>query len=611
MPEPAGLCSGGWYCTLGSWSQRPSVLGNATGLDCNCPAQRIGGQCQAGTFCPEGSYAPIPCIGGYYCSMDRLSNVTGSCLAGFYCNRSSTIPNPVNETFGDVCPQGHYCPTGSAAPLACPAGTFSNLYGNHNISSCLLCTAGKYCPSNGLPAPIGACDAGWFCPEGMTQPQPLGKQCLAGHSCPLGSPVQTPCPSGWYQPIVGQAACIVCPAGSYCDQNEAIAEEQSGAGKPSHGVVTPKLCPAGFFCPNGTKTDQENPCPSGTYSNTTGLENVSQCLDCTPGHYCDVASLTSPTGLCSPGYYCVSKATSPTPSPVSSHGGPCRQGTYCKQGASTEVPCPKGTYGDRPLLPSLADCTICPPGEFCSHSGLSAPNGSCLEGYYCTNGSEEADPVGQIYGDECPVGHYCPIHSHKPVPCPVGTYQPRLRQPDNSSCLACDPGNYCNATGASNMTGKCSEGFYCTLRASSSAPQDGITGNICPAGSYCPAGSSQHLYCPNGTFTNHSGAARCYDCPEGHYCVNRDRADSCLPGYYCPPKTGADLQACPSGTLNPIYGASMLNQCIQCTGGKYCRTSALSAVSGSCAAGYYCRSGQFLAVQHSVFFSLVSFVLCL
>ena len=33
--------------------------------------------------------------------------------------------------------------------------------------------------------------------------------------------------------------------GKYCDRNEAIEEEQSGVGETSHGVVTPKDCPAG------------------------------------------------------------------------------------------------------------------------------------------------------------------------------------------------------------------------------------------------------------------------------------------------------------------------------------------------------------------------------
>ena len=592
LSQPAGPCAGGWYCTLGSWSDKPAVLGNDTGVTCDCPAQSIGGKCLVGTFCPEGSDAPISCSAGSYCSSDGLSNVTGPCQAGYFCSGGATIPNPVNETFGDVCPQGHYCPEGSGAAQACLAGTYTGLYGNQNSSDCLPCTAGQYCPSPGLAAPAGDCDVGWFCPEGMTQPQPSGNQCLAGHSCPQGSPTQTPCPSGSYQPIVEQGTCLSCPSGYYCDQNEAIAEQQSGGGEPSHGVVTPKVCPAGFYCPNGTQTDQENPCPAGTYSNTTGLEMQSQCQDCPPGEFCDVTGLTSPTGQCSAGYYCVSRSSSPTPA-LSAEGGPCQQGTYCEQGASVETPCPKGTYGDRALLPSLADCTICPPGEFCAQSGLSAPNGSCLAGYYCTNGSEEANPVGQSYGDECPSGYYCPAHSYQPTACPAGSYNPNTQRTDSSACLACDPGNYCNSTGLSSMTGSCDEGYYCISSASSSAPTDGTTGNICPEGSYCPLGSSQHLFCPNGTYTNHTGAAACYDCPAGYYCVNRDRADLCLPGFYCPDRTGANLQACPAGTYNPVYGLSMESQCTQCDGGKYCLTPGLSAVSGDCTAGYYCRFGEF------------------
>ena len=91
-------------------------------------------------------------------------------------------------------------------------------------------------------------------------------------------------------------------------------------------------------------------------------------------------------------------------------------------------------------MQSEADCTICPPGEFCSHSGLSAPNGSCYAGYYCTNASEEANPVGQSYGDECPVGHFCPEQSHMPTPCPPGTYNPFPQMTNISACLQCDPG---------------------------------------------------------------------------------------------------------------------------------------------------------------------------
>ena len=64
LPEPAGFCAPGWYCTLGSWSNQPTPLGNDTGSSCECPAQTIGGMCVAGEYCPAGASTPIPCNPG-------------------------------------------------------------------------------------------------------------------------------------------------------------------------------------------------------------------------------------------------------------------------------------------------------------------------------------------------------------------------------------------------------------------------------------------------------------------------------------------------------------------------------------------------------------------
>jgi hypothetical protein len=378
----------------------------------------------------------------------------------------------------------------------------------------------------------------------------------------------------------------------YCDRNEAIAEEQSGVGAPSHGVVTPKDCPAGFYCPNGTQTARQYPCPVGTYSNTTNLESEDECRLCPEGFYCEAENITEPTGLCTPGFYCVLGASHPSPSVVTSTGGPCHQGTWCERGWSWPSPCPVGTYGSSPNLGAEVKCTICPPGEFCSSPGLPAPNGSCLAGFFCNNGSQEENPVNQVYGNECPVGAFCPEHSYEPTLCPSGTFQPYTRMTNESACEPCLPGYYCSTPGQENVTGECYAGFYCLLGASSPAPNDTITGAICPIGSYCPQGSHINLHCANGTYTNHTGASECYECPEGYYCVDRDRAVPCPTGYYCPLNTGADLQPCPPGTYNPIEGIRNVSECTQCDGGMYCLTKGLSAPSGNCTEGYYCSSGK-------------------
>lgn len=455
MANPAGDCAGGWYCTAGSWTDKPSILGNDTGSNCFCPAQSIGGKCLAGTFCPNGSSTPTACTGGYYCDMDELSAVSGPCTTGYYCSSGSTMPNPVNETFGDICPKGHYCPEASPSAMPCPEGYFSDSYGNENLTNCLPCTAGMYCAGTGRPLPNGNCTEGWFCPQGSTQPQPIGNECLAGHECPEGSGAESACLSGYYQPDVGKGACFICPAGMYCDQNEAIAEQQSGVGEASHGVVTPKVCPAGYYCPEGTQTEFENPCPIGTFSNSTGLHNESQCTLCTPGYYCDNPNMLEPAGQCNPGYYCTLAAIAPNPSV---NGSQCPQGTYCVQGSSYTVNCPKGTYGSAPQLSALSDCTACPPGQYCDSPGLTAPSGNCNPGYFCSNASWEASPVGQSFGDECPVGHYCPEASPAPIACDAGTYQPFMGRTNETACLDCDPGSYCNATGQGAVAGDCLEG---------------------------------------------------------------------------------------------------------------------------------------------------------
>ena len=43
-------------------------------------------------------------------------------------------------------------------------------------------------------------------------------------------------------------------------------------------------------------------------------------------------------------------------------------------------------------------------------------------GYFCTLASNSSTPVGYSEGDVCPLGHYCPVMTSVPIPCPTGTY---------------------------------------------------------------------------------------------------------------------------------------------------------------------------------------------
>ncbi|KAG5189268.1 hypothetical protein JKP88DRAFT_138412, partial [Tribonema minus] len=151
----------------------------------------------------------------------------------------------------------------------------------------------------------------------------------------------------------------------------------------------------------------------------------------------------------------------------------------------------------------------------------------------------------------------------------------------------------------------------------------------CPAGAYCPAGSSAATPCDVGYYSS-AGASACTRCPAGYYCsatgtsatamltggaswsrvgeaagacfngtlcVAADDADygytrapdllrdPCPVGHYCPAGTPAALP-CPAGTLQPLVGMDGAEDCQDTPAGYY--SVAVSDWGGLCEPGYYC-----------------------
>ena len=81
------------------------IPGSAAGID--CPVGRYGDNegLKNETECP-------PCDPGTYCNTAGLTNPAGDCTAGSYCILGAEYQNPSAETWGVLCPTGHYCPTG-------------------------------------------------------------------------------------------------------------------------------------------------------------------------------------------------------------------------------------------------------------------------------------------------------------------------------------------------------------------------------------------------------------------------------------------------------------------------------------------------------------------
>jgi hypothetical protein len=186
-------------------------------------------------------------LGGEWSNSHQPS---GRCFNGTYCAvQQTTIPT----LLADPCPDAHYCPTATPAPLECPAGTYNPHTGQDELEDCTVTPAGYY-TTIAVNVLTGPCNPGHYCPAGST------------------SPDEIPCPERFYRTSTGAASsdeCALCTSGSYCPA----------------GSVTPLECPRGYYCITGIANPE--PCRLGTYGNSTSLRRIEDCTPCTPGYFCD------------------------------------------------------------------------------------------------------------------------------------------------------------------------------------------------------------------------------------------------------------------------------------------------------------------------------------
>ncbi len=631
----SGKCTPGHYCIGGA--SKPNPIDGISGA--LCPK---GHYCPEGvelpSACPPGTYnrlngsrrvdACLACRPGYYCDGFGLTEVTGCCEAGWYCTGGADKPrqfhappghysdacaedptpcplktyNPtqnqsscwdcpagsycpemgMSSLTGFACPKGSYCPAGVQVEIPCPVGTFSNTTGKTSADTCTKCLPGYYCDTNGLKAPSGPCNAGYWCGNGSYDPNPtiqtFGGMCPAGKYCEAGSDEGIPCPIGTFRPTTlakTQSDCLPCPAGWACN---------------STGLVAPVVkCGAGYYC--GASASSTKPVTSGQNGLcTTGHEcpaGVGAPLACPPGTYSDVPGLAK-CKMCPAGFYCAGTTVSPVV---------CPPGFYCPNGtrSANENACPIGTFGNVTGFDSLQACYNCTAGWYCDTPSLDKPVGTCTAGYYCPPGSHDTFGKNSWNAQRiCPRGSYCPAATGTPIHCPPGMYSNSTGDVDGSKCIACPPGSYCAMSGLQEPSGLCAPGYYCVGNTTTAMPIDGVTGNVCPTGSYCPAGASQSMPCAPGSYANVTGLPACTACPAGYFCElgAKDRIE-CPAGNWCPEGTQTrDANVCPRGTYNPIKKRTNATDCLSCPPGYYCATPGLANATGPCEGGYYCTGGS-------------------
>lgn len=283
----------------------------------------------------------------------------------------------------------------------------------------------------------------------------------------------------------------------------------------------------------------------------------------------------------------------------------------------------------------------CPRGQYPSIDFRSNGCVKCEAGKYSTATYAREDAGVRLTKEfvcnmDCPVGHYCPAGSVKPLKCPAG----RFGATRNLGTIDCD--------------GECYEGYYCPP--GSTSPNRFVCGNAtyyCPAGTpiklnveptffsvpedvpesrrtaqqecgpgyYCP-GTGKRLPCPPGRYgeTTNLGSSNCTDiCPKGYYCetasihpvpcpagrygqddgmVNSDCSGLCNAGYWCPAASTSPTQV---PCLPGRYGAEMGLTSIECNNGadgSGCELGGSPNITSSadtkfcverpCSAGYYC-----------------------
>lgn len=365
------------------------------------------------------------------------------------------------------CEPGYYCQRGVRFP--CPAGSYGNTR-QETQSSC-----------------SGSCAPGFYCPLASTNATAI--PCGDGPSvfCPAGSKIPTPVWSGYYT-IRSSALAI-----SFYDDRQVRAAQLQ--------------CEPGYYCSRGEKFL----CPAGRYGNQVGE--------------------TSPlcTGVCKRGYYCPLGSTSPTEFQCGSSSNVCRIGS------PYPISVLEGYYTVGGLNSTRFHQLECEPGYFC----MGGVKFQCPAGTYgATYGLTTSACSGKCKG-----GYYCPSYPFVPSTSPT-------QNECGSSSLFCPEG-----TG--NYPLIVSSGFF-TVGAGDS---DGITNpeilnlrnttrisqQICPPGFYCRNGIS--IRCPPGTYGDVEGLS------DAHC------RGWCPAGYYCPPGTSNyQPNACPVGTYAP-RGSSACTSC--------------------------------------------------
>ena len=160
------------------------------------------------------------------------------------------------------------------------SGSFNEFTEGQNISSCIDCTAGYYCPTEGRQTLFDIYMKYKQEHLKFISRKFILEQFIVGTYEPL------PCGKGNYS-YAGSIVCDACEPGYYCPDNATSFETMSEDYVCIAGVECPEgmnrapdlvndACRKGHYCPRGDVNPLPVPCPNGTFNQFNGSEKASK-----------------------------------------------------------------------------------------------------------------------------------------------------------------------------------------------------------------------------------------------------------------------------------------------------------------------------------------------
>jgi hypothetical protein len=580
------------------------------------------------------------------------------CLQNFYCGYGATSPAGTGK-----CPRGQFCPSPKSVFDAFDPSLYAYVGRDlPEIQTCSLfkCGQNKMCETHQWYRGEKACfiemEASPECPMNHLDCAP--PLCQNGNDCPIVCPKCIrnasadgcgPKPSDLFSPgVPPQMVRCAHAVGITSGKN------YSSSGLGTDTINAPYARRGRASTTEGRSLDQT--CTPGTYGPDLGLK---KCRRCPPGQKCPNSRMYE--GIpCRSGYICQLDVCELYP--VRKTVISVADDTRTCQGASFFLPesviaCHKLDKANCDVVLSCEWnnkferceqsllCWTCNPACPQCAPAFSGEQIQCLKGHYCEEGTNTRLPGQGVDPAHTPgySGEAFSIVAERhrdgfefkgPLPCPNGTFcLPGVftkefngaKQGEAGWPQLCTPGYYCQpgvglcrVESENPFTGEKYIQFGCATQKGS---------GLCPAGTFCPrgstdptpaipgthvpkAGASAPVDCATGRYSKITGSEECQTCPSGRYNdeTRQSQCKTCQKGRFMElsfAMTGKEVrcQDCVQGTYLPLTGSNSSSSCMPTPSGFFCdmfgQTDCFKRVLPSgqishckeCQEGFLCSAG--------------------